>query len=117
MHKLQRPILEPVVQLIHKGQEFSFLVDLMPPLRFWGVESEGRVYRTPIRVKGDEQSHWLPSPRSNPVSKELASRYVRSENGCEFLQAVCIASQRKIAAYLALGRFVSRTRNSQQPGA
>lgn len=55
MHKRKRANLEPVVQPTHKGQQFTFRVDPMPPLAFWRVESEGRIYRSSMRVVGDEQ--------------------------------------------------------------
>jgi hypothetical protein len=47
--------LEPVVVLDHKGRRFTFRIDRDPPLAFWRVESEGRIYRAPARVLGDEQ--------------------------------------------------------------
>jgi hypothetical protein len=47
--------LERVVQLTHNGQRFNFRVDHDPPLAFWTVESAGRLYRSPLRVMGNEQ--------------------------------------------------------------
>lgn len=50
--------LNPVIQLTHNGQLFTFRWDPEGPfsLAFWLVESEGRVYRSPTRVTGREQA-------------------------------------------------------------
>ena len=47
--------LEHVVQIIEQGRCFTFRQDERPPLSFWRVESEGRVFLSPFRVTGGEQ--------------------------------------------------------------
>lgn len=47
--------LEPVVQIEIEGRRFTVRVDRNGPLAFWRVECGERVYRSPMRVLGDEQ--------------------------------------------------------------
>jgi hypothetical protein len=49
------PAVDRIVQLSHAARLHTFRIDPDPPLAFWRVESEGRVYRSPLRVLGDEQ--------------------------------------------------------------
>jgi hypothetical protein len=46
--------IERIVQLKHQGQRFTFTADCEPPLRFWRIESAGRIYRSPMEVSGEE---------------------------------------------------------------
>jgi hypothetical protein len=46
--------VERVVHLAHKGQRFTFRIDPRPPLKFWRVESAGRIYVSPLSVTGHE---------------------------------------------------------------
>lgn len=51
--------METVVQLEHEGRRYTFRVDHDPPLAFWRVECEGRVYLTPMRVMGGEEPEFF----------------------------------------------------------
>jgi hypothetical protein len=54
MTLLTRRKLERVVELTHEGRKFTFRVDRDSSLVFWRVESEGRIYRSPMLVQSDE---------------------------------------------------------------
>jgi hypothetical protein len=43
-----------VVKLDHKGHRFPFTGDRRDAFTFWRVESEGRVYPSPMEVSGEE---------------------------------------------------------------
>ena len=59
MHRKPARNLEPVVQLTHKGQLFTFRADRDSPPSFWRVESEGRIYGSPAEVSGNEQPEFF----------------------------------------------------------
>ena len=53
---MARMNFDHATQLTHKGRVFNFRPDPVPPFRmaFWLVECEGRMFRSPERVTGDE---------------------------------------------------------------
>ena len=46
--------VERALPLDLDGRQCVFRVDDDPPLSFWRIESEGRVFRSPIAVSGNE---------------------------------------------------------------
>jgi hypothetical protein len=55
----KRHELEPVVQLDYDGRRFTFRVESKPPFSYWRIEWNGRVYRSPAHVEGDEQPEFF----------------------------------------------------------
>jgi hypothetical protein len=51
-----------VVQLDYEGHRFTFTVDEDAPFKFWRVESEGRVYKCPLEVRGGETPAFFRAP-------------------------------------------------------
>ena len=47
------------VQLDLDGRQFTFRVDDDPPLSFWRIESEGKVFRSPMTVSGNEEPEFF----------------------------------------------------------
>jgi hypothetical protein len=43
-----------VVRCEYPGRQLTFRIDDRPPLRFWRVECEGRVFHSPLTVSGNE---------------------------------------------------------------
>jgi hypothetical protein len=46
--------IRAVVQLDYEGHRFTFTGDEEAPFKFWRVESDGRVYKCPMEVRGGE---------------------------------------------------------------
>ena len=53
--------IERIIEVDHDGRRFTFRVDEEPPFAFvfWRVESEGRIYKSAIRVTGTEESEFF----------------------------------------------------------
>ena len=63
--------MQRVVRFTH-DRVYTFRIDPDPPLAFWRVESEGRVYKSPLRVIGDETPAFF---------RSLASAADKAPNG------------------------------------
>ena len=46
--------VEMAIELYYEGRSFKVCMDGRVGLGFWRVESDRRVYRSPVRIKGDE---------------------------------------------------------------
>jgi hypothetical protein len=46
--------VETEIQLYYEGRSFKVRMDGRAGLGFWRVESDRRVYRSPVRIKGNE---------------------------------------------------------------
>jgi hypothetical protein len=63
---------QPVVQLTHKGRQFTFWHTGDGPLAFWRVESSaGAIYVSPVRVVGDEQPDFFRALADTAVREGL----------------------------------------------
>ncbi len=65
--------IERVVTLDHDGRHLTFRVEKLPPLAFWSVESEGRIYPSPVHVSGDELPAFFRAPADAALRERAAS--------------------------------------------